>query len=96
LSDSAFLGLGLLAAAVGGAIQYSGWAVLRANLRRWVMFAIGWQFLVLLIVGVYVAVASRGSHSSAAWIAPVVGLVVGTALPLQIVAASLLRSLTRL
>lgn len=59
------------------------------------IFAIGWQLLVLLMVGVYIAVMSRASHSSAAWIAPPVGLVVGTALPLQLVVAGLLREVSR-
>lgn len=59
------------------------------------VFTLAWQLLVLVFVGVYVALMSRGTHSSAAWIAPPVGLVVGTALPLQVVVAGLLRSLGR-
>lgn len=58
------------------------------------LFVVAWQVLVLAFVGVYVAVLSRGSHS-AAWIAPPVGLVVGTALPLQAVVFGLLRDLSR-
>jgi len=68
---------------------------LRSNLRRWVVFAIAWQLLVLLFVGVYVGVLSRSPQTSAAWVAPAVGLVVGTALPLQVVVAGLLRDLSR-
>ncbi len=44
-------------------------------------------------MGVYIGVMSQTSHASAFWIAPAAGLVVGTALPLQVVVASLLRSL---
>ena len=74
-------------------VQYAGWLRLKANLRRWVAFAIAWQLLVLLFVGLYVGLGSRGSHPSASWIAPAVGLVVGTALPLQAVVAGLLKQL---
>ena len=96
MNDSAYIGLGLLACAVGGIVQFGGWARLRADLRSWVIFALAWQLLVLVAVGVYIALQSRSSHGSATWIAPAVGLVVGTALPLQAVVASLLRGLTRL
>lgn len=68
---------------------------LRSRLRAWVVFAIAWQMLVLLFVGVYVGVLSRSTQTSAAWVAPAVGLVVGTALPLQAVVVGLLRDLTR-
>jgi hypothetical protein len=53
---------------------------------------IAWQVLVLVGCTAYLAVlASRHGHS-AAWIAPAVGAVFGTALPLQFVVMSLLRS----
>jgi hypothetical protein len=89
------LGAGLLACALGGTVQFAGWLRLRSTLRTWVLFTVAWQLVVLLAVGVYVGVGSRGSHGSAAWIAPAVGLVVGTALPLQAVVIGLLRSLSR-
>jgi hypothetical protein len=80
---------------LGGIVQYTGWLKLRARLRTWVVFALAWQLVVLVAIGVYVALMSRGSHPSAAWVAPPVGLVVGTALPLQAVVAGLLKSLSR-
>ena len=87
-------------------MQYIGWVRLgsrratdgspearRLALRRWVAFAVAWQVAVLVFAGVYVGVMSRGAHSGGAWIAPAVGVVVGTALPLQAVVMGLLRTL---
>jgi hypothetical protein len=51
--------------------------------------------VVLAFVGVYVAVMSRQPQPTVFWVAPVVGLVVGTALPLQAVVVALLRDATR-
>jgi hypothetical protein len=60
--------------------------------RRWLKFAIVWQVLVLAGCAVYVsALASRHAHS-VAWIAPAVGAVFGTALPLQLAVMTILRS----
>ena len=83
--------MGLLACALGGAVQYGGWVRLRSRLRSWVIFAISWQVFVLVLVGAYIVVLSRSPQSTEAWVAPAVGLVVGTALPLQAVVVALLR-----
>ncbi|HEX6488530.1 MAG TPA: hypothetical protein VF137_06605 [Candidatus Dormibacteraeota bacterium] len=91
---------------VTAAVQYAGWLRLgarrategsveqrRSALRRWLVFAVAWQLAVLVGIGIYIAVISGGSHSSAAWIAPAAGALVGTALPLQVVVMSLMRGL---
>ncbi|HEV2034379.1 MAG TPA: hypothetical protein VGU71_09310 [Candidatus Dormibacteraeota bacterium] len=60
--------------------------------RRWLKFAIVWQVLVLAGCALYASVlASRHAHS-VAWIAPAVGAVFGTALPLQFAVMTILRS----
>lgn len=106
MSDTDYIALALLAAAVSGTVQYAGWLRFgsrralegeygsrRQALRRWLLFTIAWQVLVLAFVGVYLGVMTRAPHGTAAWIAPVAGAVVGTALPLQVVVMSLLRGL---
>ena len=106
LSDSAYLGLGFLATGAAAAVQYFGWIRFggshathgtheerRLALRHWVLFTVTWQVTVLVFVGVYVAVMIAGHTRGALWAAPAVGAVVGTALPLQVVVAVLLRSL---
>lgn len=105
LSDSSYLGLGFLVAAIAAAVQYLGWARLggarvtqgaaeerRLALRRWVLFTVAWQLAVLAFVGVYVALQVAGHARGGFWAAPAVGAVVGTALPLQVVVAGILRS----
>ena len=55
-------------------------------------FTVGWQVTVLVLVGVYIALGlSRHPHGGF-WAAPAVGAVVGTALPLQLVVAGLLKN----
>lgn len=106
LSDTAYIALGLLAGAIAAGVQYVGWTRLggrrattgsaearRQALRRWILFAFGWQAAVLAFVGVYVGLQLSGHPGSPAWPAPAVGAVVGTALPLQVVVISLLRGL---
>ena len=105
LSDSSYLGLGFLVAAIAAAVQYLGWVRLggahitegaaeerRLALRRWVLFTVAWQLSVLVFVGAYVAVQVKSGAHGGFWAAPAVGAVVGTALPLQVVVASILRS----
>jgi hypothetical protein len=87
-------------------VQYLGWnrfggahatrgepEARREALRRWVLFTIGWQVVVLAFVGVYVGLTISAHPQGAFWAAPAVGAVIGTALPLQVVVAGLLRSL---
>ena len=64
----------------------------RPAIRRWVMTVLVFQTLVLLATGAYVAVmASRHMHG-VAWAAPAIGIVIGTALPLQLAVMSILRA----
>ena len=64
----------------------------RSALRRWVLFTVGWQLAVLVFVGAYVVALLAGHPRGGFWAAPAIGAVVGTALPLQVVVAGILRS----
>ena len=61
-------------------------------MKRWLVFALGWQSLVIASVLVYALVMTRGHHAGLAWIAPPVAALVGTALPYQLAAARLARA----
>lgn len=64
----------------------------RAALKSWLTFAASWQVLVVVAVLLYLATSRRDGSSDLFWIAPPVAAVVGTALPLQLVAMRLLRA----
>jgi hypothetical protein len=105
LTDSFYLaaGLGLFLAAAAVQLGLYQWLLraplqaadldrLRPAFRRWIAGALGLQTLVVAVAGVYVFVLMRGHPPGVAWIAPALGLLLGTALPLQLVASSALRA----
>ncbi len=61
-------------------------------MRRWLKFVIVWQVLVLAGCVLYVSMLASRHLRSVAWIAPAVGAVFGTALPLQVAVMAILRS----
>lgn len=105
LSDSTFVGLGLVAFLSAFVLQYGLYhRLLREPLRtrdlehvrpaimRWMKIAIVSQVLVLVACGLYLAALTSRHGHSAVWIAPAVGAAFGTALPLQFVVMAILRS----
>jgi hypothetical protein len=58
-------------------------------LKRWVLFALVWQGLVILGCFVYAFLVTR---RGLVWIAPPVAALLGTALPYQLVAVRLARA----
>jgi putative flippase GtrA len=91
---------------VAGAAQYLGWrrfggvhategspAERRAALRRWVKFATALQVGVVAFAVAYLVLLSRHYAHGGLWAAPAIGVIVGTALPLQVVVSNLLRAL---
>jgi hypothetical protein len=64
----------------------------RRGLKRWVIFAIAWQTLVIAGVFVYAFVMTHVTRSGLAWIAPPLAALLGTALPYQLAAARLVRA----
>jgi hypothetical protein len=59
---------------------------------RWLRVVIVWQVLVLAGCALYVSMLGSRHLRGVAWIAPPVGAVFGTALPLQLAVKSILRS----
>jgi hypothetical protein len=68
----------------------------RAGLAAWARFAISWQLLVIVLCVAWLIPVGLGRHAGYAWIAPPAGLVIGAALPLQLVVMSITRSAKRL
>jgi hypothetical protein len=66
--------------------------LMRPALKRWARTAVVWQVLVLVASGLYMVVMGSRHGSGWAWIAPAVGAVFGTAVPLQLVVGSTLRA----
>lgn len=86
-------------------MQYAGYdRILAASLReadagaqqrgmkRWLVFALVWQALVIAGCFVYAFVMTRSHQSGLAWIAPPIAALLGTALPYQLAVSRLLRA----
>ncbi len=67
----------------------------RTALTRWFKFAVAWQGLVLLAIAAYSVPMAHHHPPGIAWLAPVIGAVLGTALPLQLVVVQILRAAAR-
>ena len=104
MSESTYLGLGFLSGLAAAAVHYAGWRTLlspglssadpltrRAALLRWGKFAGGWQVVVLLLCAAWVVFFNTRHARGLWWAAPPVGLLVGTALPLQFVVLGIAR-----
>lgn len=74
-------------------LQAPGVEQVRSGLKRWIKVAIVWQVLVLAACVLYLAWFASRHGSGVAWISPAVGAAFGSALPLQFVVVSILRSL---
>jgi hypothetical protein len=68
-------------------------AVVRQAAVRWIKVSVAWQALVLAGSAAYVLALSPGHAHGFDWIAPALGALLGTALPLQLVVVSLMRSM---
>jgi hypothetical protein len=108
LTDSLFIAAGAVAFLLAGAAHWLLYARLlspaltdddleaRAHaLKRWLAWAVGIQILVVVGAGLYVLMLVLRHQRGIAWVAPGLGAVIGTALPLQVVVSRLLRSATR-
>lgn len=108
VTDSTYLAVGLGVFILASAVQlglYLG--LLRTALGsgdigrarpafvRWIVTDLVWQGVVLLGAGGYMITTSGSDPSGVAWIAPPIAALAGTALPLQLVAASALRAVRR-
>ena len=69
----------------------------RPAVMRWLKTTIAFQAAVVIGSGVYVAAIASGHRQGGfAWVAPALGAVVGTALPLQVAVISIMRAGRRL
>ncbi len=68
----------------------------RPAVTRWIKTVLVYQTLVLVAAGGYVVVIASSHPRGFAWVAPPLGAVVGTALPLQVAVATILRAARRL
>lgn len=62
------------------------------GLKRWLVFALVWQALVIAGCFVYAFVMTRMHPSGLAWIAPPIAALLGTALPYQLAVTRLMRA----
>ncbi len=70
---------------LGRGLREEDLAVRRAALIGWARFAIAWQVTVLIIGAGWILPFALGHRHGFAWTAPAIGLVLGTAAPLQLV-----------
>jgi hypothetical protein len=75
-----------------GGLREEDLATRRSALIGWARFAIAWQVTVMVVAGLWIlSFALRHAHGYT-WALPAIGLVVGTALPLQLVVMRISRA----
>ena len=67
----------------------------RPAVTRWVKAVLVWQLVVVGAAAIYVAAKASSHTPGALWIAPAVGAVFGTALPLQVAVVAIMRAAKR-
>ena len=65
---------------------------MRSAVVRWLKVVLVWQVVVLLVSAGYVASLSSTHAPGFAWVAPAIGAVFGTAIPLQVAAVAIMRA----
>lgn len=95
----------MVAFGAGGLAQYLGFRrflgarlhdedleLRRGALVRWAGFAIAWQLFVIVADVAWVVPFAAGHARGYLWAAPPIGLLLGTALPLQVVVVAIMRA----
>ena len=77
---------------LAAALRQTDVASRRRGLKRWVVFALIWQSIVIAGVFVYAFAISRSHRAGLSWIAPPVAALIGTALPYQLAVTRLARA----
>lgn len=67
--------------------------LVRAGMMRWIKLDLVIQVAILVAAGVYIAVQTSNHVRGAGLVGPPVGAVLGSALPLQVVVAGMLRAI---
>ncbi len=65
---------------------------MRLAIGRWLKVVLLWQVVVVTVSATYVALLASRHTAGLAWVAPALGAVLGTALPLQVAVVAILRS----
>jgi hypothetical protein len=77
---------------LGRGLEQEDLALRRAALLRWARFAIAWQVAVLLLAAAWILPFALRHVHGYTWAVPAIGLVLGTALPLQLVVMRISRA----
>lgn len=67
-------------------------SVMRPAILGWLKVVLVWQVAVVAASATYVAVLGSSHPGGFAWVAPAVGAIVGTAMPLQVVVIAIMRA----
>ena len=83
---------GLFARLLEGPLRTRDVAQMRPAVGRWLKVVLVWQVVVLLVSAGYVASLSSAHAAGYAWVAPAIGAVFGTAIPLQVAVVAILKA----
>ena len=67
-------------------------SVMRPALFRWLKVVLVWQVAVMLASATYVAALGSKHPGGFAWVAPALGAIFGTAMPLQLAVIAIMRA----
>ena len=67
-------------------------SVMRPAIFRWLKVVLVWQVAVVLVSATYVAVLGSKHPGGFAWVAPAIGAIFGTAMPLQLAVIAIMRA----
>ena len=90
---AALIQLGLYLRLLRPSLQTRDAEVVRAGMVRWIKLDLPIQIAILVGAGLYIAVQTANHVHGAGLVGPPVGAVVGSALPLQVVVAAMLRAI---
>jgi len=65
---------------------------MRSAIGTWLKVVLVWQVAVVAVSATYVAVLASQHPSGFAWVAPAIGAVFGTAMPLQVAVIAIMRA----
>lgn len=83
---------GLFARLLQGPLRTHDVAQMRPAVGRWLTVVLAWQVVVLVVSGGYVALLRSQHAAGYAWVAPAIGAVFGTAIPLQVAVVAILKA----
>jgi len=67
-------------------------ARMRSAIGSWLKVVLVWQVAVVVVSATYVAVLASQHPRGFAWVAPAIGAVFGTAMPLQLAVIAIMRA----